>query len=242
MFKFKYVLLMVMISLNSCVPAVIGGAAVGGKVMLQDKTVGEAISDNTIWTKIRAGFLREKIDSLLGTINIEVSEGRVLLTGSIDQSQDIIKILKLVWEQDGVKEVINEIKIKDKKDGSSAFDYAKDTWTTTQIKTKLLFTSDIRSANFTVETIDGVVYLFGIAKSEDELGVVKDIASSVSNAKQIVSYIRVRKNIESRIEDTQGDKSRVVQSTHANPNAKSPSTYESNEGDVEEDDIFDTEF
>lgn len=232
MYKFKYVFLMVIMSLNSCVPALIGGAAVGGKVMMQDKTVGEAISDNTIWTKIRAGFIREKIDSLLGTINIEVSEGRVLLTGSIAQSQDIVKILKLVWEQDGVKEVINEIKVKDNKDETSAFDYAKDTWTTTQIKTKLLFTSDIRSGNFNIETMDSVVYLFGIAKSEDELGVVKDIASSVGNAKKIVSYIRVRKNIEARIEDTKGEKAISKQEKL---------DAESVEGDVEEDDIFDTE-
>lgn len=233
MVKFKYIFLMAMISLNSCVPAIVGGAAVGGRVMMQDKTVGESISDSTIWTKIRAGFMREKVDSLLGTINIEVSEGRVLLTGFIDQSQDIVKILKLVWDQDGVKEVINEIKVKDKENSPSAFDYAKDAWTTTQIKTKLLFTSDIRSANFSVETIDSVVYLFGIAKSEDEVGVVKDIASSVGNAKQIVSYIRIRKSLDSRIEDTKGEK----------PVSKQEQLDSGSvEGDVEEEDIFDTEF
>jgi len=237
---------MVLISLNSCVPMIVGtGVAIGGKVMMQDKTFGEAISDNTIWTKIHAGFVREKVDSLLGGINISVSEGRVLLTGFIDKPEDVVRVLKVVWAQDGVKEVINEIKVKNKENSPSGLDYAKDSWTTTQIKTKLLFGSDIKSGNFSVETINSVVYLFGIAKSEEELASVKDIASSASNAKKIVCYIRVRKNLESRIEDTKGEKPSVSKQEALDAESLEEEVVDTGEGEEvvdtgEEDDIFDT--
>jgi len=222
-----------LISLNSCVGVLFGaGAAVGGKVFSQDKTFGESISDTTIWTKIRTGFVREKVDGLLGSINIEVSEGRVLLTGFVDNSEDILKILKVVWEQDGVKEVINEINVKNKENDPNVFDYAKDSWTTSQIKTKLLFASEVRSANYSIETVNSVVYIFGIAKDEAELERVKNIASEASGVKKVMSYARVRKMLESRLEDTKG---------HKPPVAQEQLDIESLEGEVADEDIFETE-
>ncbi|MCH9753323.1 MAG: BON domain-containing protein, partial [Alphaproteobacteria bacterium] len=162
----------------------------------------------------------------------EVSEGRVLLTGFVDHSEDILKILKVVWEQDGVKEVINEIKVKNKENDPNVFDYAKDSWTTSQIKTKLIFASGIRSANYSIETINSVVYIFGIAADEAELEKVKEIASNASSVKKVMSYARVRKMLDSRLEDTKGNKPVSNQEQI---------DIESLEGQVSEDDIFDTE-
>lgn len=222
-----------LITLNSCVGLLVGtGAAVGGKMFMQDKTLGESISDTTIWTKIRAGFVRESVDGLLGSVNIEVSEGRVLLTGFVDNAEDILKILKVVWEQDGVKEVINEIKVKNQENNPNVFDYAKDTWTTTQIKTKLLFAKGVNSTNYNIETINSIVYIFGIASDETALETVKKISSEASNVKKVVSYVRVRKILDSRLEDTKGYKPTAEQE-HLD--------IEALEGEVSDEDIFETD-
>nr|MCH9753852.1 hypothetical protein [Alphaproteobacteria bacterium] len=64
--RFAYIFIL-LISLNSCIEVLVGtGAAVGGKIFAQDKTFGESISDTTIWTKIRSGFVREKVDGVVG--------------------------------------------------------------------------------------------------------------------------------------------------------------------------------
>lgn len=183
-----------LVILSGCVPLLVGtGAAVGGKMVAQDKTVGESISDTTIWTKIRASLMKNNVDGLIGSINVKVIEGRVLLTGSVNTQEDIIKVLKIVWDQDGVKDVINELKIIPTEERPGAMTYTKDSWITTQVKTKLLLASNVKSSNYGVETIDGVVYLFGTAKNEEEALDAKDIASNVSDVKQVVSYVRVRK-------------------------------------------------
>lgn len=232
--KYHYILFITFFTLSSCVPVIIGaGALVGGKLFIQDRTVGEYVSDSTIWTKIKAGFVRDKIDDMVGSLNVEVSEGRVLLTGFVEASQDRVKILKVVWEQDGVKEVINEMKVREEGDNSGVLDYAKDSWTTSQIKTKLLFSSGIVSANYSVETINSTVYLFGIAHTEDELERVKEIASKAYGVTEVISYVRVKRSIDARLEDTKGKK---VVSKQEQLDQDSVT-----ESEVSVDEIFDTE-
>lgn len=189
-----------LLTLSGCIPLLIGtGTVVGSKMVAQDKTVGESISDTTIWTKIRASLMKHNVDGLLGSINVKVIEGRVLLTGSVNTQEDIIKVLKIVWDQDGVKDVINELKIIPTEERPGAMTYTKDSWITTQVKTKLLLASNVKSSNYGVETIDGVVYLFGTAKNDEEAAEAKDIASSVSGVKQVVSYVRIRKNFKDNL-------------------------------------------
>ena len=197
--------------LSSCVPLLIGGggAAIiaGGKIVKQEKSVGESINDTTIWSKIRANLSRRDIDNvMLGSITVKVNEGRVLLTGTIPDKHKIIPILQACWSVHGVKEVINELQIAGEKEKTSVFGDISDAWVTTKIKTKLLATRDIPSVNYTVETIDKVVYLFGIAKFQEELNRVIDIASSVKQVKKIVSYVRVKKDIRKKIKQTKGKK------------------------------------
>ena len=194
----------IVLSLNACVPMLVGTTAVGGKASIQEKTIGESISDTTIWTKIRADFIKNDIDGLFGTVNISVNEGKVLLTGSVEKKENIITILRIVWQQDGVKDVINELKIIPKEERPGMIDYTKDSWVTAQIKTKMLLSSTVRSVNYGIETIDGTVYLFGIARNQEEIEEVKDIVSSVKGVSEIKSYVRVRKNVHARIEDTRG--------------------------------------
>lgn len=177
--------------LSSCVPAVIGAAAVGTKLAVQDKTLGESVSDSSIWTKIRSGLVAENIDSPVGDVNIKVHEGRVMLTGYIKNQEDSKKITKVCWNQAGVKEVINHLKTRDNS-SANASQYAKDSWITTQIKSKMFGNSKVKSINFNIVTIDGEVYLLGIARSKEELDLVNEIIHSVNGVNKLHSHVRIR--------------------------------------------------
>ncbi|MEQ9115330.1 MAG: BON domain-containing protein [Rickettsiales bacterium] len=193
-------LIILTVLLNSllfgCVPAVIGGGFAGvGKSVYQDKTLGEEINDQTVWTKIRAALMRNNIDSIIGDVNVKVSEGRVLLTGTVKSREDIVKIIRICWEQNGVKEVINELKVEGESKGGLK-QYAQDTWVTTRLKSKLLFNKEVKSINYNVITIDGIVYLIGIARSQEELTIVTDAASHIGGVKEVISYVRVKKDLD----------------------------------------------
>lgn len=181
--------------LNGCVPAVVSGAAGAGAALYQDKTVGEELSDQTIWAKIRAALMKENIDSPMGDINIKVNEGRVLLTGTVKNREVMVQVVRICWERDGVKEVINELKLANQVKGGLK-QYAHDTWITTRLKSKLFFNKHVKSVNFNIITINGVVYIIGIAQDQDELNLVTDAASQISGVKEVISYIRVKKNPE----------------------------------------------
>ncbi len=234
--------------IGGCVPIILGGGAVSSKMSLQEKTVGESLSDSTIWTKIRAAFIKNEIDSLFGSVNVEVNEGKVLLTGSVEKKEDIITILRLVWQQDGVKDVINELKIVPKVERPGVFEYTRDSWITTQIKTKLFLSGKVRSINYSIETIDGTVYLFGISRNEEEIEDVRDIISTVKGVRNIKVYVRVKKDIDARIEDTNSNSSSLQENDkmddeldldHEVESEFSNKSKKDRQVKIEEDEIFD---
>lgn len=179
---------------SACAPLVIlGGTASAGATLSKNKTVGSSLDDTNIWTKIKASFLshNKEIPGIMTDVSVEVSEGRVLLTGFVSSAEDKLKILQIVWEQRGVREVINELKVKgvDEDNGS----YITDTLITTKVKSKFLMNKEIRSVNYNVETINSVVYILGIAGSEQELYQVIHEAESVPNIQKVITYIKINK-------------------------------------------------
>ncbi len=170
-----------------------GGVVGAGATLSKEKTVGSSIDDRNIWTKIKAGFLEhnKEVEGILTKISVEVSEGRVLLTGTLNTPEERLIVLKIVWEQAGVREVINEIKLPEETTPSGVKQYTTDTWITTQVKSKMLMNNHVRSINFSIETIDGVVYALGIARTEEELSAIRSIAENVNGVTRFVSYIRV---------------------------------------------------
>jgi osmotically-inducible protein OsmY len=186
-------ILFFLFSLSACGPELMfGGLAGAGTTLAKKKTVGDTVSDVTIWSKINAIFLEnnKKIKGIVTDISVEVSEGRVLLTGTTNSAEDRLEILKLVWTVNGVREVLNEVKIAD--DGKYGFsDFTKDSWITTKVKARFLSNNAIRSLNYNVETIDKVVYILGIAGSADELSTVISEAESVKGITKVINYVRV---------------------------------------------------
>lgn len=216
---------------SGCEPfMVMGGVAGAGTVIAKKQTIGSTIDDKSIWTRIKSAFLshNKEVNGILSNISVEVSEGRVLLTGYVTSADDRLKILKIVWEQEGVREVINELKIKD---GEYSFKtYSSDVWITTQVKTKLLSNKEIASVNYTIETLNSIVYILGIASSEEELHLVVSEVEKVKNVEKVVPYVRVNvkqeeveKSAELNIDKSEKD-SEVTEIKQENNSAKEKST------------------
>lgn len=180
------------LSISGCLPLVFTGAAGSALELAKDRPAGDALTDIRISTGIKADFVKNNFRELYTKIKIEVVQGRVLYTGAIDKEEDAITAVQIAWNQKGVSEVINELNV-DKK--SSTFDlvqYTKDAMITSQIKSKTFINRDIKFVNYTVITINNIVYLFGFARSEEELEKVAKIAANINGVEKVVSHVKVQ--------------------------------------------------
>ena len=183
-----FVMSAIILPTTACVPALLGGAGVAGYAGVQERTVGRAVDDATIDAEIQSSFVQKNVRDLFVNVGVEVNEGRVLLTGAVKDPETSVEAVRLAWQPKGVKEVINEIQVTDK---TSLNDYAKDVWISAQVKSKLLFGKHIRSANYSIETVNGVVYLMGLAKDQDELSRAANVVSTVKGVKKVISHVRL---------------------------------------------------
>jgi osmotically-inducible protein OsmY len=173
--------------LQGCVPVAIASAgSAGADLGMQDRTVGNAIDDISIKTAISGKFFNKDVNDLFKNVEVNVIEGRVFLTGDVLNPQTEIEAVRLAWQVKGVREVVNELQVEDK---TSITDYVRDAWIQRQIGTQLLFTKGIRSTNYTLECVNNVVYLFGLAHDEEELRKVTSIASRTKYVKEVVSHV-----------------------------------------------------
>ena len=175
--------------LQGCAPvAVFGGATTLGMAVTEERGLSGVIDDAAIKASVNARWW--DFDPVISeSVEISVREGRVLLTGAVDTPQRQIDAVRLVWETEGVKEVIVEILVGD---GAGVGGYAGDTWTTTKLKAELLFEPEVLSSNYNIKTYAGKIYLIGIAQNQMELDRVLEIASRLDGVKEVVNYMRLR--------------------------------------------------
>ena len=174
-------------SISSCVPAVAGIGAAAVTAGTTEKGLGTSVNDSIITVKIKEAFLKTDVDLLSG-VSVQVNEGSVLLTGNIENPEAKSVATRIAWEVRDVVEVINEITVNDT---SSIKDIAKDFAAAAQLRGKLIADGDISSINFSIDVINGTVFLSGIAASEEEMQRVVEHARSLSFAKEVANYIRV---------------------------------------------------
>ena len=174
-----------------CSPA--GVLASGGATTMivaeGDKSLGTVVDDATIKLSISRKFLISE-NNLFVNINTNVVKGMVLLTGIVENQESRIEAVKIVWEVEGVKEVINEIEIGDK---TSIKEYANDVWITTQIKALAAKDIGLRSISYNVETIRGKVYLAGITSRPEQLETLVNLTKSIKGVKEVVNYVVIKK-------------------------------------------------
>ena len=193
--KFKAVLLILLIStlnIYSCTMGPAGilasGGATGMVVAEGDRSLGTVVDDATIKINIAAKLI-DSGDNLFVNINTTVLEGRVLLTGLVDNQELRIDAVRRVWEVDGVNEVVNEIQIGDRE---SLKEYAQDVWITTQVKGLAAKTLGLRSIAYNFETIQGKVYIAGITSKPDQLQELLELTKTVKGVSEIVNYVIVK--------------------------------------------------
>jgi osmotically-inducible protein OsmY len=165
----------------------VGAGAATAVAASEERGIGGAISDTAIETQINALLLQHGFETFR-KVSVKSYERRVLLTGLVQTAQMRLDAVRMAWQADGVREVINEIEVTDK-GGAEA--YARDVWISTQLRTKLLLDKEIKSINYSVETVGGTVYLMGFARSPDELARVQAHARNLAYVRRVVSYVRI---------------------------------------------------
>lgn len=177
------------LSLSACTTGpVVGAAATAGVTIAQERSAGSAIDDGVIAFTINERLFNFHVD-LFQAVGVEVYEGRVLLTGGVPRPDDRIEAVRIAWLADGVTEVLNEIQVTDQ---GGIVNYARDVWITTQLRSKLLLDKEVHAINYNVETVNGVVYLIGIAQDQGELERVTNHARTIGNVIKVVSHARLK--------------------------------------------------
>ena len=135
------------------------------------------------------------------SLELNVREGRVLITGRVTNPQWRVDAVRMAWQAEGVRQVINEIRVEGSEGVSG---YARDKWISTQLKTALMFDRDVRSIDYNFDTVGGVVYLMGIARDQEELDLVINHARGIAYVKEVVSYVRLRSDTRVNDQISQG--------------------------------------
>ena len=170
---------------SSCSTSSISTFGKGVSIGFDPRTVGMQIDDTIMQKNLVARLtLTEKRYFL--TIQIEILDGRIFLTGKVNKPEEKIKITKLAWETKGVRSVKNAIAIKGQSNFKST---AKDILITSQLRTGLIFNKIIKSGNYTLETINRRVYIFGIAMDDEEKKEVIAEANKIYDVEDVIPTI-----------------------------------------------------
>lgn len=187
-YKLSALLGLCVLSLTGCVGALVAAGSETAAVVAQERSVGNAVDDASILLTIKRLFA-EATEDLFLNVEVKSVEGRVLLTGNVDKPETKVDAVRMVWTVGGVKEVIDEIQINDQ---SGFLNYTRDVWISTQIRARMIATKGIRSINYSIITVNQVVYVMGIAQNQLELDQVNYLASTTSYVQRVVSYAQLK--------------------------------------------------
>lgn len=190
---FFYFLLLLFI--NACVPVVgvstIGIIKTSVEVADDPRSLGRIVDDSVIEKKFL--YKISQIDEkYLLKIKANSIDGRFILKGNVETIDEKIKMTKIAWETNGVRSVENIIKVNDQ---SSLTDKAKDLLITSQFKVALIAHDEVKSNNFSFTTINKNLYIFGIARSEDERKIVINEAKAVQGIKEVIPSIFLKEDL-----------------------------------------------
>ena len=176
---------------SGCSPVgtLIGAGASVGIAAAQERSVGNALDDAVIQTKISERWFRHN-EPMFQALDLTVVEGRVLITGVLKDADLRVDAVRLAWQIDGVHEVINEIQLTDESEGIRG--YARDVRIASELRAKLTFDREVSAVNYSVDTVGGVIYLMGVAQDQAELERVVGHARNIESVRRVVSYVRLR--------------------------------------------------
>ncbi|MCP5369448.1 MAG: BON domain-containing protein [Rickettsiaceae bacterium] len=191
-----YLLITLLLISTACVPvAVTGVGSAAAITMSKDRTKESMFTDLKIANSIKMNFIKQDFNNLYAKINIEVFNGRVMLTGYLDNNEDREKALDIVKSTTDVIEIIDELQVINKKVVFNATQYTKDSLITSQIKSKIFLEKEIKGRNYIVVTNYNIVYMFGVAASSEELEKVANIAANINGVEKVVSHVLISDDI-----------------------------------------------
>ena len=177
---------LILFLLNGCVGASSKGVfGTGVSVALDPRSVGTQIDDGIMDKNLDAKLLLMNKNYLL-SISTQVLDGRIFITGKVDDPEEKLKITKLAWEIEGVRSVKNDLKIKEEFNFKRS---AKDILITSQLRTALILNKNIKAANFNIDTINQKTYVFGIAHNKNEKKEIIQEAKQIVDLKELVTSI-----------------------------------------------------
>ena len=179
----RLISLILILFLAGCTSATRFGTGVN--ITFDPRTIGMQI-DDTIMQKNLSARLALTDKKYFLSIQSEVIDGRIFISGKVDEPEEKIKITKMAWETKGVRSVKNAITIK----GQSNFKgTAKDILITSQLRTALIFNKKTKARNYTLETVNQNIYIFGIAMDEEEKREVINEANKIFDVKEVIPSI-----------------------------------------------------
>lgn len=182
--------------LAACDPITLGlgaGATVG-VAATEERGIEGAADDLKIRASINNLWFQQD-NEMFRKVSLDVHEGRVLLTGTVQKPEQRVDAVRLSWQAPGVREVLDEIQVTDK---SGLSDYGRDVVIATNLRTRIMFDKSIKNVNYSVDVVNGVVYLMGVAQDEGELDRVIAHARDISNVQRVVNHV-VMKNDPRRV-------------------------------------------
>ena len=184
--KNLYFFLILLVLLNSCSGTSSRGLfGTGVSVAIDPRSLGTQIDDSIMEKNLITRLTIEEKKYFL-SIKTKVLDGRIFITGKVDNPEEKLKITKIAWETSGVRSVRNDIKIREKFNFKQS---AKDTLITSQLRAALIVNKNIKSSNYQIDTYKKNIYIYGIARNKDELEIVVDEANSILDVNKVIASI-----------------------------------------------------
>ena len=180
------VLFFISIILSGCAGVASKGIfGTGVSVAFDPRTVGTQVDDSIMQKNLSTRILLVDKKYLL-SVKTKVLDGRIFITGKVDNPEEKLKLTKLAWETKGARSVRNDIKIKEDFDFKQS---AKDILITSQLRSALIFNKNIKATNYQIDTYKKKIYIYGIALTADEKDLVISEAKEILDVKDVIASI-----------------------------------------------------
>jgi osmotically-inducible protein OsmY len=166
----------------------VGAGATVASAASEERGLSTATSDTGIRVEINRLWFDENFD-LFRNVHTRVYEGRVMLTGAVKGETARDDAVRLAWQVDGVREIINEIQVNQSGD---IVDAARDEWILNDLRARILFDKRIRSINYKLDTVNGIVYVIGVAQNRAELDRMLAYVGDTKYVRRAISHVLLK--------------------------------------------------
>ena len=187
----QFLLLIIILNLQSCAAPILGGVgAIAFSSSAQEKGLGTSINDKVIYVKLR-NAIYDWNPSVSENLSLSVDNGSILVTGKLKNIDTKVQLTKIIWEINGVKEVNNKVQISETNNFKNI---AKDLASLGEIKARLMASKKLNSLNFSIDVVNNIAYISGVASNEEEISIVTQIAKEARFIKEVQNFVKVNKD------------------------------------------------